>query len=548
MQTTAHPAGFAREWRVPDPAEMTPEQLAGQMVQIQVPGRACTPETAAFLARYRVGSVILFSGNVATPAQAAAFTRGLQEAAAAAGLPPLLLAIDQEGGAASVVQQGVSHPPFLMGIGATGDARSAAAAGRVLAREVRAMGFHWLFAPVLDVNCNPANPVIGPRSFGSDPDLVGRMGAAFVRAVQAEGVLACGKHFPGHGDTSLDSHLDLPSLPHGRERLEAVELKPFRMAIEAGLGSLMTAHVVFPAIEPEGVPATLSRRVLTDLLRDEMGYDGLLITDSMVMNAIKEHYGTAEAAVRAVLAGADMVMALGDLDRAATTLEALAAAIAHGTIPRERAEASVRRVLAAKDRFLRPRPPAGDAAQPGAGAEPHRNAAGWVQPGDVAVCDSPEHRAVVADLCLAAVRPVCGELPRLKPGERVLVLAPERVERPMSLDFSAPLADLVEALRSCGVRADGRDTGMDPDPQRAAALVRGAAAYDAVLVCCTEKAELPGGIRMLADRLAGHPGRILVSLGSPYPVAGYPVAVCSHGRFRPSCEALARALTGVGAP
>ena len=558
MPTTAHPAGFAPDWQVPDPSRMSPLELAGQMTQIQVPGQACTPETAAFLARYRVGSVILFSGNVATPAQAAAFTRGLQEAAVAAGLPPLLLAIDQEGGAASVVQQGVSHPPFLMGIGASGDPAFAEAAGRVLAREVRAMGFHWLFAPVLDVNCNPANPVIGPRSFGSDPNLVASMGAAFVQAVQAEGVLACGKHFPGHGDTSLDSHLALPVLPHDRDRLEAVELWPFWMAMAVGLGSLMTAHVVFPAIEPEGVPATLSRRVLTGLLREEMGYDGLVITDSMVMNAIKEHYGTAEAAVRAVLAGADMVMALGDLDRAATTIEALAAAIADGTIPRERAEESVRRVLAAKDRYLREGPAAREAAGTG-GEAPRRGhgyaaaweqpggRAAWVQPGDVSVCDSAEHRAVVEVLCQAAVRPVNGELPRLRAGERVLVLAPERVERPMSLDFSSPLADLVAALQSRGVRAEGRDTGMDPDPQRVAALVQGADGFDAVLVCCTEKAALPDGLRALADRLEGHPGRAMISMGSPYPVAEYPVAVCCHGRFRPSCEALARVLTGEGA-
>lgn len=536
MQNATHPAGFSPDWQAPDPSRMSPLQLAGQMTQIQVPGTGCTPEIAAFLASHQVGSVILFSGNVSTPVQAAAFTRALQEAAAAAQLPPLLLAIDQEGGAASVVQQGVSHPPFLMGIGAAGDTAHAAAAGRVLAREVRAMGFHWLFAPVLDVNCNPANPVIGPRSFGSDPDLVGRMGAAFIQAAQAEGVLACGKHFPGHGDTSKDSHLDLPTLPHGRERLEAVELKPFRMAMAAGLGSLMTAHVVFPAIEPEGVPATLSRRVLTGLLREEMGYEGLLVTDSMVMNAIKENYGVEEAAIRAVLAGADMVMALGGLDRAAATIEALARAIADGTIPRMRAEEAVRRVLAAKSRYLREGPAGGSGGGAGAPA--------WVQPGDVAVCDSPEHRALVDAACRAAVRPVAGEMERLAPGERVLVLAPERVERPMSLDYSAPLADLVAALRDRWVAADGRDTGMDPAPGRVAELATGAERYDAILLCCTEKAVMPTGLQALARRLAFHPRLIMVGLGSPYPVAGYPKAVCAYGRFRPSCRALVQLLTG----
>lgn len=534
MRSTDYPAGFSPDWQVPDPSQMSPLQLAGQIAQVQVPGDSCTPEVAAFVARYQVGSVILFSGNVSAPDQAFAFTRGLQEAAAAASLPPLLIAIDQEGGAASVVQQGVSHPPFLMGIGATGDIAHAAAVGRVLAREVRAMGFHWLFAPVLDVNCNPANPVIGPRSFGSDPDLVGRMGAAFIQAVQAEGVLACGKHFPGHGDTSKDSHLDLPALPHGRERLEAVELKPFRMAMAAGLDSLMTAHVVFPAIDPEGVPATLSRRVLTGLLREEMGYEGLLITDSMVMNAINEHYGMEEAAVRAVLAGADMVMALGGTDRAARTIEALARSIESGVIPRARAEEAVRRVLAAKGRYLREGPT-------GAGSAGRTFS---VQPGDLAVCDSAEHRALVDGAAQAAVSAISGAMPRLAVGERVLVLAPERVERPMSLDYSAPLDDLVAALRGHGVLADGLDTGMDPGPERVAELAEQADRYDAVVLCCTEKAALPAGLKALADRLADHPRLIMVGLGSPYPVAGYAVAVCSYGRFQPSCRALARALAG----
>jgi beta-N-acetylhexosaminidase len=504
---------------------MTARDLAGQMVQIQVPGQECTPETAAFLEKYRVGSVILFSGNVYEPAQAAKFTGGLQEAARKAGLPPLLIAIDQEGGGAQTVQQGVSHPPFMMGIGDAGDEAHAAAAGKVLARELRGMGFNWLFAPVLDVNCNPLNPVIGPRSFSGDPDVVARMGVAFFEAAEAEGVLACGKHFPGHGDTSRDSHLDLPFLGHDRERLHAVELKPFKAVMAAGIGSLMTAHVVFPALEPTGVPATLSHTVLTGLLREELGYDGLLVTDSMVMKAIDENYGIADAAVRAVLAGADMVMALGGLDRAAETVEALTAAIESGAIPRERAAEAVRRIQKAKERIC-------------------REQEGWVRYGDTTVCDCDEHRALVDAACRVAVRPVTtAGMPRLAPAERVLVLAPEKVERPMAIDYSTPLPHLVTALRTLGVDAVGADTGMNPDDARVAELVREAAGAATVILCCTEKASLAPGLATLAGRLSKEQVRlIMVSLGGPYAVETYPNAVCAYGRFEPSCRALAAAL------
>jgi len=211
--------------------------------------------------------------------------------------------------------------------------------GRCTGRQARLLGLNWVLGPVCDVNNNPANPVINVRAWGETPNTAGALASAFVRGCQAEGVLACAKHFPGHGDTSSDSHLELPLLPHSRVRLEEVELPPFRSAIAAGVASVMTAHLQLPALDPER-PATLSAAVLTELLRDDLGFGGLVVTDALVMEAITAHHGAAEAAVLAFEAGADLILMPADAEAA---IEGLLAAVAAGRISRERLEASLQR-------------------------------------------------------------------------------------------------------------------------------------------------------------------------------------------------------------
>ncbi|MCS5706802.1 glycosyl hydrolase family 3 [Synechococcus sp. FGCU-3] len=215
--------------------------------------------------------------------------------------------------------------------------------GRCTGREARITGLNWVLGPVCDVNNNPANPVINVRAWGEEPAATGALAAAFIRGLRAEGVLSCAKHFPGHGDTSVDSHLELPLLPHPRERLEAVELPPFRAAIEAGVSAVMTAHLVLPALDGER-PATLSKPVLTGLLRQELGFSGLVVTDALVMEAISGHYGTGEAAVLAVEAGADLVLMPAD---ASLAIDALVAAVEQGRLSEEQLEASAERRRAA---------------------------------------------------------------------------------------------------------------------------------------------------------------------------------------------------------
>ncbi|KAF4325166.1 hypothetical protein G195_001310 [Phytophthora kernoviae 00238/432] len=224
---------------------------------------------------------------------------------------PLMISVDQEGGmVARIDKEGVTQVPGNMALGATGNPEYTLECAQILGHELKSIGIDMNLAPVLDVNNNILNPVIGVRSYGENAESVAAHGAAAIKGYQSRGVAATAKHFPGHGDTAVDSHLGMVTVPHERNRLEQVELLPFRRAIEAGVDAIMTAHVIFPAIEPEPIPATLSRKVLTGLLREEMGFEGIIITDCLEMHAISKPYGVAEAAIRAVEAGADLILTL----------------------------------------------------------------------------------------------------------------------------------------------------------------------------------------------------------------------------------------------
>ena len=284
-----------------------------------------------------VGGVILLGGS-------AAELRLRTEALQGWAQQPLLICADVEEGVGQRFE-GASWlvPPLALGRLHGRDPQRAVELaeryGRCSGRQARLLGLNWVLGPVCDVNNNPANPVINVRAWGEDPASAGALAAAFVRGCQAEGVLACAKHFPGHGDTSTDSHLELPLLPHSHERLEAVELPPFRAAIAAGVAAVMTAHLQLPALDAEH-PATLSAAVLTDLLRGDLGFAGLVVTDALVMEAITARYGAAEAAVLAFEAGADLILMPADADAA---VDGLVAALECGRIGADRLEASLER-------------------------------------------------------------------------------------------------------------------------------------------------------------------------------------------------------------
>lgn len=345
--------------------ELTLRQKIGQMLMCGFHGTEPSEDIERLIREEHLGGIIYFRRNLTEPAQVAKLSASLQQLALANGGVPLLIAIDQEGGMVMRIDQGVTPIPGGMALGATGDAEAAYEAAKVTGSELKAMGINMNFAPCLDINNNPLNPVIGVRSYGGDAETVGRLGTAAVRGYQEAGIAATVKHFPGHGDTGEDSHTALPVVPHPRERLDRLELAPFRRAAELGVDAVMTAHVLFPAVEPERLPATLSPRVIDGLLRQELGYDGVVVTDCLEMNAIAEHYGIAEGAVMAVEAGADLVLVSHRIERQQTALDALVQAVESGRIREERIDRSVERLLALKRRVVSAAA-AGAALAPGA--------------------------------------------------------------------------------------------------------------------------------------------------------------------------------------
>jgi beta-N-acetylhexosaminidase len=288
----------------------------------------------------RVGGFIVRGGS---PNEVAALTNEMQRLSKL----PLLIAADYERGLRMQMKNGT---PFTtnMGVAATGDVQAAYRQGRIIAEEMRAIGVNWLYAPVADINNNPDNPVINIRSFGADPQQVARFVAAFVRGVHDGGALATAKHFPGHGDTATDSHIGLATIEVDRARLDRMELVPFRAAIAAGVDAVMTAHVALPKITGDRHPATLSPQVTTDLLRRELKFDGIIVTDSLGMGAITKNYPGPDAAVRAIKAGADVALLPPDPTAA---IKAIEEAVRRGEITEARIDDSVRRLLRAKYRL-----------------------------------------------------------------------------------------------------------------------------------------------------------------------------------------------------
>ncbi|HJL05512.1 MAG TPA: beta-N-acetylhexosaminidase [Polyangiaceae bacterium LLY-WYZ-15_(1-7)] len=317
------------------------DQLAGQTLVAGYPAGPAPKALRAALAADALAGAILFKRNVGTPAETAAALATLREGAPG---PTPLLCVDQEGGRVARLGPPVLALPPMRRLGERDDPALTRRLGAELGRQLAAIGFTMDFAPVLDVDTNPANPVIGDRSFGRSPERVIRHGGAFAEGLLTGGVLPCGKHFPGHGDTDLDSHLALPTLRHDAARLEAVELAPFR-ALAARLPALMTAHVVYEALDP-AVPATLSRAVVTGLLREQLGYDGVVISDDLEMKAVAEGWGVVEGAVAAIEAGCDLLLVCSDLDACFQAREALARRADRDVAFRARLEEAAGRVRA----------------------------------------------------------------------------------------------------------------------------------------------------------------------------------------------------------
>ncbi len=335
-------------------AAMSLEEKVGQMMVVSFYGSILPEDAQALLQTWKPGGVVLLPSNLIAPQQITRLTNSIQQTIVDAGAPPAFIMVDQEGGIISRLQDGFTQWPVPMLLTATQNPDLAYRFGGSLAEELRAVGINMNLAPVADLHTNPANPVIGRRSFGSDAELVAPMVAEVVAGLQGGEVLATVKHFPGHGDTSVDSHLELPSLPYTWDQLRRREIVPFQAAIEGDVGAVMVGHLALPAIEPnETLPASLSPVVVTGLLREELGYEGIIITDALDMDAIDLMYSTSEAALLAVQAGNDLILLGAHISpqQQIEAMQAVVEAVRAGEIREERIDQSVRRILEAKARL-----------------------------------------------------------------------------------------------------------------------------------------------------------------------------------------------------
>jgi beta-N-acetylhexosaminidase len=528
---TPSPSATPGPWARKTLARMTVADKVGQMIGVRAFGlfrnRRASERRALLdkVRRLRVGCVTVYESEVES---LPSLLNELQDASAV----PLLVAADMERGMAFRIRRGVVPLPYAMAIGATRSEEAAHFTGVIAAREGRALGIHWAFAPVVDVNNNPANPVINIRSYGEDPEMVGRMIAAFVRGAREGGLLTTAKHFPGHGDTALDSHMQLVTVTADRPRLDAVELLPFRSAVAAGVDAVMTGHIAVPALDATNTPATLSAPMSTDLLRTELGFDGLIVTDAMEMSGVRAAW-MGEAAIRAVQAGADLILLPPDADVA---IQALIRAVREGQLTESRLDASVLRILEAKERL-----------------NLHRKRR--VDPGTLAEAVArPEDVAQAMDVAR-------GSITVLKNEGGVLPLRAEDPLKILHLVMSSDLRnDFVQGwpedeLTTRRVTAHTLALGPEVSAETEAQVVEMASRYTHVVASAFVRvAAYKGNVDMAASHArllkalvaAGKPV-VLVSFGSPYllrQVPEVPVYVCAYGGPESSQRAAMGALFG----
>jgi beta-N-acetylhexosaminidase len=515
----------------PEKAPLSLEEAIGQKLLLAFTGKqGVTAELRDALRRYRPAGVTLFrSMNVDKPAQVRALCLDLQRAAQEAGLPPLLIAADQEGGQLMAIGEGVTQLSGNMALGAAGDFQLARRAGEVLGRELAAMGINVDYAPCCDVNVNPRNPVIGIRSFGEDPQQVAVLCAEMIAGIQSAGVAATAKHFPGLGDTALDAHWGTPVVPHALERLRQVELPPFEAAVGAGVQMVMTAHIALPAVEGDAeTPATLSPRVLGGLLRGQLGFQGVIVTDAMDMHAIRQGEALGEQAVRAVQAGVDLLLMGGEADDQKRVYESLLQAAYNGRVAEEAIRSSSNRVLALKNWLQRTGP----------------------QP-DLDIVGCAEHRQVadkIAARSLTLVRDLDGLLPlRLHADQGLAVVLPRPADLTPADTSSHVIPTLAQALRRYHPRLEEFLVPHAPSAQEIADLLVRLAGFDCIVLGTLNAFSQPQQAEMVKAILATGIPTVVAALRLPYDLAAFrqaPAFVVTYSLLEPSMRALAAALFG----
>ena len=478
-----------------------------------------TAEFVESVRKYHIGNVILFEHNVANREQLYRLCADIRELVLReTGYPPFIT-IDQEGGAVSRLKEDCAVFPSAMAVSATGNPENAFTAGKITARELRALGVNFNLAPVVDVNSNPNNPVIGVRSYGDDPRQVAEYGLAMARGLSEGGILCSLKHFPGHGDTSVDSHLGLPRVEKTLAELQACELVPFQACIDAGVPAVMTTHILFPALEPDGVPATMSRRILTDLLKKKMGFTGLVISDCMMMGAIAQTYGTVQGSVAAIRAGVDLVFVSHDPKLASEAIDWIHAALEAGELDaREFAEAT-EKILRYKAQLPQDVPPMSEVG-------------------------SAEHRAASERMTRAAITTV-REAP-FALGDHPLFLGCYRFRPTMasspedtSLSFPGAMQELLGG--------DACITSQDPTPEEIRAALSKAAGHSSLVINTYNARQREGQLALVREAVKLGLPTCVIALRSPYDLADIPEGVLTIAAYdydRRTLAVLAEILSG----
>ncbi len=504
------------------------EERIGQCLLVSFWGKdRPSDELQEIVKRYKPAGITLFRAqNIDAPIQLRALNESLQRLARDLGLPPFLIAIDQEGGQLMALGGGTSLPGN-MAIGATDSVDLARRAGEVLGRELAAVGVNLNYAPCADVNLNPQNPVVGVRSFGENPADVARLSAAQIQGIQAQGVAATAKHFPGHGDVTSDSHHGLPIVPHSLERLRAVEFPPFRFAIDADVKLIMTAHIGVPAIDgPDALPATLSTKILQGILRRELGFEGVIVTDAMNMQAIRQGDAIGEEAVRALSAGADLLLLVSNIDECELIFKAIVGAVKSGGLDEQAITQSAQRVLALKEWLSR------QTAAP-----------------DLSAVDGAEHRAVaqeIAESSITLVRDQNDLLPlRLKPNQRVAAVLPKPLDLTPADTSSYVTPQLAAALREYHPRVEEFLVSYAPDAGEVAALLAQLRSFDAIIIGTINAYQQKEQSALVRETLKLKIPTVIAALRLPYDLTVFPEAsvfLCTYSILEPSMRALAKAI------
>jgi beta-N-acetylhexosaminidase len=497
------------------------EQLGQRFVFCLPDVTELTPYVANFLTEVRAGGIILFGFNVKRPKQVRRLNQDLQNLAREKGLPPLIISVDEEGGQVSrqpAIGQDLIAPSQMAQ--AQGGLEAVRACAEVTARRLRYLGFNLDYTPVVDVNNNPRNPVIGLRSFGENVETVAEMGAVAIEAYLKGGVSPCAKHFPGHGDTDVDSHYGLPIVNKSLAELEGLELVPFQQAIAAGVPALMTAHIVYPQIEPNNLPATLSPFFLTQLLRQKLNFEGLIFTDALNMRAIADKWGLAKSALMAFQAGADIVMPLGSLPEQIAIFNEVLKVVEANSIDMD---ASLARIEKWKNRFCLP-----------------------ISKDDNPSTDYP----LLLQAAKTGVKVVRSDAD-------LLPLNKVTAKRPLLVDFTTLVASPVEEGRRPGPLLEAKLQEVLPNLIRLEIPVIPSAADSGRALAWTEQSDLliivarrayqyPAQTELIKTLMSRQPKTIMVVAREPYDLELFPpapVEILTHGDATVSIQALLQVLT-----